>query len=77
MSNIYSRELVYDPKNGNLLNMGGQKTWRVGYFFEVLEPTGFEIPTTDHGNWEGDDYEEEYECTYRKEITEEEYNENK
>tara|TARA_Y100000296_G_C5078198_1_gene208481 strand:+ start:309 stop:542 length:234 start_codon:yes stop_codon:yes gene_type:complete len=72
----YSKELVYDP-NGNLLNMGGQKTWRVGYFVENLEPTGREIPTTDHGNWEGDDYEEEYKRTYRKEISKKEYDENK
>tara|TARA_Y100001951_G_scaffold70623_1_gene57424 strand:+ start:564 stop:794 length:231 start_codon:yes stop_codon:yes gene_type:complete len=76
MTNIYCKELVYDPKNGNLLNMGGQKTWRVGYFFETLEPTGNIIACTDFEPG-GDDYQDEYECTYRKEISKEEYDEHK
>ena len=75
MSNIYSCELVYDPIHGTHKSMGGKLIWRIGYFFEVHEPTGREVPTTDHGDWGGDDYEEEYERTYRKEITEKEYDE--
>ena len=69
MSNVYCKELVYDPKYGTIENMGGQKTWRVGYFFEEHEPTGREVPCTGLD----DDYEEEHKRTYRKEISKEEY----
>jgi len=72
MTNIYCKELVHDPIHGNLKSMGGKLIWRIAYFFEVHEPTGKEVRNTS-GNWESDDYEEEYECTYRKEVTEEEY----
>ena len=73
MTNIYCKELVHDPMHGTIKSMSGKLIWRIGYFFEVHEPTGREIPTTDHGNWEGDDYEEEYVRTSRKEISKEEY----
>lgn len=72
MTNIYCKEFVYDPKNGVFKNMVGKLTWRIGYFLEKFEPTGREVRNTS-GDWEGDDYEDEYECTYRKEISKEEY----
>jgi hypothetical protein len=69
---IYSKEFVYDPKNGVLRNMAGQLTWRIRYFFEIHKPTGDEIRNTSFEP-AGDDYKAQYECTYRKEISKEEY----
>ena len=72
MTNIYCKELVHDPIHGTMKSMGGKLIWRIGYFFEVYEPTGEIVPDTSFEPG-GDDYQDDYECTYRKEISKEEY----
>ena len=50
--------------------------YRTSIAFEVHEPTGRQILFTDHGNWEGDDYEERVRTHLpRLERSKEEYGE--
>jgi len=70
----YSKEFVYDSKNGVFKNMAGKLTWRIGYFIERWEKTGEEIYAVTFGDPDAaEDVVEEVDCNYRKEISKEEY----
>jgi len=72
----YRKEFAYTPGTRTIESVNGKLNWSIKYFKVVVKPTGYEIPTCD-GDWEGDDYEEEFKETFRKKISKEEYEENK
>ena len=68
----YQKDLVWTPGTGTMETMSGKLNWSFKYYLAWYEPTGFDVPTCS-GNWEGDDYEEEFKETFRKKISKEDY----